>query len=180
MVPETFYDAAKRRWLIFWSTTIEGKFPQTAGRDGNHRLYYTTTGDFQTFSPTRLFCDPGFNCVDGTLLAAGGKFFLILNETVRHKSLQICTAGAAEGPWGLPSKPLPKPGRMVEGPSALKVGDEYLVYFDVYSDDKYGAVRSKDLQNWEDVTAKVHFPQGFRHATMIEAAPRVLERLRTK
>ena len=77
--PETFYDAAKRQWLVFWLTTIEGRFSQATGA-GDNRLYYTTTKDFKTFRPARLFCDPGFHCIDGTLLEAGGKFFLILKH----------------------------------------------------------------------------------------------------
>ena len=178
---ETFYDAAKRQWLIVWSTTVEGRFPETANTgNGNHRLYYTVTKDFKTFSPARLFCDPGFNCIDGTMLAAGGKFFLILKYEPKAR-LRILSADSPEGPWGPASKPLPGPGKPAEGPSiALKVGDEYLIYFDLFNDGRYGAARSKDLQHWEDATDKVHFPAGFRHATMIEVAPSVIERLRTK
>ncbi len=172
--PETFYDAAKQRWLVFWSTTVSDELSKP-NADFDHRLYCATTTDFKTFSPTRLFCDPGFNCIDGTMLAAGGKFLLVLKDERRgRKNLHICTAPAPDGPWGPPSKPLPKPGRMVEGPSGLKVGDGYLIYFDVYSDDKYGAVCSRDLRTWQDVTAKVDFPPGIRHATMIEVAPSVL------
>ena len=173
---ETFYNAAKQRWLVFWSTTVSDELSKP-NADFDHRLYCATTTDFKTFSPTRLFCDPGFNCIDGTMLAAGGKFLLVLKDERRgRKNLHICTAPAPDGPWGPPSKPLPKPGRMVEGPSGLKVGDGYLIYFDVYSDDKYGAVCSRDLRTWQDVTAKVDFPPGIRHATMIEVAPSVLAR----
>ena len=55
--PELFYDEAKKQWLIFWATTIPGKFPETdsTGNNGlNHRIYYVTTKDFQTFSATKL------------------------------------------------------------------------------------------------------------------------------
>jgi hypothetical protein len=50
--------------VIFWSTTIPGRFPKTDGAgDGNHRIYCTPTRDFTpgSFSPTRLFFDGGFN-----------------------------------------------------------------------------------------------------------------------
>jgi len=39
------------------------------GEEGlNHRIYGTTTRDFWTFSPTRLFYEPGFNVIDATIV----------------------------------------------------------------------------------------------------------------
>src|SRR5262245_24564498 len=61
--PEIFFDKTKSRWLIFWSSTIPGKFKQTdaSGDDGyNHRFYFCTTSDFVTCSESRLFYDAGF------------------------------------------------------------------------------------------------------------------------
>jgi beta-xylosidase len=39
--PELFYDAAQQQWLIVWSSTIPGRFPQTekAGDDGYNQLH---------------------------------------------------------------------------------------------------------------------------------------------
>jgi alpha-L-arabinofuranosidase len=177
--PELFYDAKTQQWLVIWSTTVEGRFPETAkDGDGNHRLYYVTTKDFKTFSETKLFCDPGFNCIDGTMLEDQGKYYLILkNEPPAKKCLQICAADSAEGPWSKPSEPLPKPGKMVEGPSAIRLGDEYLIYFDAYSSGRYGAVRSRDMKKWEDVTRRVSFPRGFRHGTVLEVSEPMLQSL---
>ena len=50
--PELFYDEASKQYIIYWATTIPNRFP---GDDGhglgrNHRMYYVTTPDFQTFS----------------------------------------------------------------------------------------------------------------------------------
>ena len=55
--PELFYDDAKKEWMIFWATSIPGRFPATdsiaqntsRGR-ADHRLYYVTTKDFKTYS----------------------------------------------------------------------------------------------------------------------------------
>ena len=73
--PEVVYDEAKQQYVVFWSTTIPGRFPQTDGiGDGkyNHRIYATTTKDFKTFTPTKLFFDGGFNVIDATMLAPKG------------------------------------------------------------------------------------------------------------
>ena len=69
--PEIVYDDTKKQYLIYWSTTIPGRFPESIGSEGNkynHRMYYVTTSDFQSFSNTELFYDHGFNVIDGTIL----------------------------------------------------------------------------------------------------------------
>ncbi len=66
--PELFYDETGEQFIIVWSTTIPGRFPESEGSsedDMNHRLYYTTTKDFETFSETMLFYNDGFSVIDG-------------------------------------------------------------------------------------------------------------------
>jgi beta-xylosidase len=47
--PEITYDAKNKEYMIYWATTIRGKYPSDAGVEAgyNHRIYYTTTKDFQ-------------------------------------------------------------------------------------------------------------------------------------
>jgi hypothetical protein len=170
--PEIFYDATNQQWMVFWSSTIPGKYPLTdaTGDDGyNHRIYYVTTTDFAKFSDTRLLYDPGFNCIDATLLSAKGQFYLFFKDerkTPLKKNLRYAVAAQAQGPFGPPSEPFT--GDWVEGPSAIKIGSEWLVYFDHYAAPHYyGAVRSKDLQTWEDCSKQMQFPSGQRHGTIL-------------
>ena len=170
--PEIFYDRAKKRWLIFWSSTIPGRFAGSdgSGDDGyNHRFYYCTTTDFATFSPSKLFYDAGFNSIDATLLPAKGRFYLIFKDerkTPLEKKLRYAIGKTAEGPFGAPGEPFT--GDWVEGPSAIRIHGEYLVYFDHYAAPPYyGAVRSKDLKRWEDCSKEMWFPPGQRHGTVI-------------
>lgn len=176
--PEIFYDRPTARWLVFWSSTIPGRFAQTdqTGDSGyNHRVYAVTTKDFETFTPPKLFFDPGFNVIDATLLAAEGKFYLIFKDERKHplkKNLRYATADKPEGPFGPPSEPFT--GDWVEGPSAIKMQNEYLVYFDHYIEPNYyGAVRSKDLKHWEDCSKEMSFPPGHRHGTVVRVAESV-------
>ena len=53
-----------------------------------------------------------------------------------------------------------------EGPTAIKIGEQWIVYFDKYQDHKYGAVASTNLLNWTDVSDKITMPQGIRHGTV--------------
>src|SRR6187455_768668 len=51
--PEILYDFESRQFMIYWATTITGKFTETLSNKENaynHRLYFVTTSDFRTFS----------------------------------------------------------------------------------------------------------------------------------
>jgi hypothetical protein len=68
--PEAVWDAGGKEWTVFWASTIPGRFAEgDASGDGgyNHRIYATTTKDWQTFSLSRLWFDPGFNSIDATV-----------------------------------------------------------------------------------------------------------------
>ena len=57
--PELFYDRRRGEWIVFWSSTIPGRFPETddTGDDGyNHRIYATTTRDFVHFKLSPRVC----------------------------------------------------------------------------------------------------------------------------
>ena len=69
--PELFYDDDSGQYLIYWATTIPGRFPATdsLGDDGyNHRMYYTSTKDFVEFSDTKILYDQGFNVIDAEIV----------------------------------------------------------------------------------------------------------------
>ncbi len=180
--PEVFWDASKQQFIIFWASTVTNRFRETAGqaeRDYNHRIYATTTKDFKSFSPTRLFYNPGFNIIDATMLAAQGRFYLIFKDETLHpekKHLGFASADSPEGPFGPPAPPFTP--SWVEGPTALKVGDDYIVYFDCYRDHHYGAMKSTDLLHWEDVTSRLSMPRGLRHGTALAVPATLLETLK--
>jgi beta-galactosidase len=52
-----------------------------------------------------------------------------------------------------------------------------IVYFDCYRDHRYGALKSRDLQKWEDVTAKLQMPKGIRHGTALEVPGDIVQPL---
>lgn len=187
--PEIAYDAKRGEFLIFWAATVTGKFQHTDGSSEekyNHRMYFTTTKDFATFAPTKLFYDPGFSVIDATFLRLNGKSWLLVKDETRnppHKYLQLAAAPDLQGPFGKLSAPITKPGLWVEGPTALQVGADVIVYYDAYSAKHYGALRSRDLVNWEDVTSQMHFPDEgtplrMRHGTAIAVPAALLESLR--
>lgn len=182
--PEILYDAKWKRFLIFWASTVPGKFPATelAGKnDNNHRIYATTTSDFTGFSPTKLFFDPGFNCIDATVMPYEGKSVMIFKDETKvptaMKNLRMATATTLTGHYEVITEPLNPPGSWVEGPTTLKVGKEVIVYFDAYTKHHYAALASSDLKHWRDVTQELVMPKGIRHGTAFEVSGAVLRKL---
>lgn len=82
------------------------------------------------------------------------------------KYLFLNHADSPPGPWA-PAGPAITGPSWAEGPAPLRVGAEWFVYYDRYADKKYGAMRSRDLQNWEDVTPQLKLPAGLRHGTAL-------------
>jgi len=178
--PELFYDAAKGQWLIFWATTIPGKFPETENSgDHNHRIYYVATKDFTNFTPTKLLYDGGFNVIDATMLADAGKYYLIVKDETKNpvrKNLRIAIGDSAEGPFGPASEPISTD--WVEGPTAVKIGGEFYIYFDHYGNPKYyGAIKSTDLKAWQDISPALSFPKGIRHGTVLTVPESVVAKI---
>lgn len=184
--PEIIYDEKRHEFLIFWSTTIPGRFPETDASDpdgNNHRIYATTTRDFKTFTPTRLFFDPGFNVIDATILKMDGKFHLFFKDEtgkpVPHKNLRLAVADDVEGPYVVVPEPLDPPGSWTEGPAAIQIGKDVIVYFDCYTRGHYGALRSSDFRKWEDVTNQLSFPADTRHGTVLKVSEELVAKLKS-
>jgi hypothetical protein len=183
--PEIVYDKKTKQFLIFWATTIPGRFPDTEkGGDSNynHRIYSITTKNFVDFSETKLFYDKGFNVIDATIINSGKNYVMFVKDETRtpaQKNLRVTTSGSLYGPYSEPSAPIT--GKYwAEGPTSLKIKDTWYVYFDKYTEKKMGAVCSKDLINWEDISEKVTFPEGMRHGTIIEVDKKILDKLLTR
>lgn len=180
--PEITYDPKTKIYLIYWATTITGKFNETlvaSESKYNHRLYATSTRDFKTYTPTKLFYEPGFNVIDASIVPDGKRWVMFLKDETREpaqKNIRVAFAGKLAGPFGKPSAPIT--GKYwAEGPTSLKLNGKWVVYFDKYTEHKYGAVQSADLTTWEDISDKISLPNGLRHGTIVEITEKELQKL---
>lgn len=173
--PEIVYDDSKARWFLAWSSEVPGRFEETAGQAKvNHRFYYTTTTDFKTLEPAKLLLDPGYTAIDSTFVKSGAvwrMFFKDERDNPSKKQVRMATARELEGPYEGITDALTL--TRVEAPCAVKLGDDYLVYFDEYRWGRYGAIRSRDLVNWSDVSGLMDFPKGSRHGCVFRVPPEV-------
>lgn len=168
--PELTYDPATRQYMIYWSSTIPGRFQNQGSEDNyNHRIYYTLTKDFQAFTPTRLLIDPGFNCIDATIVPDGEGYRVFLKDetlTPPAKNLHTGTAKKITGPYTVEEKPITG-AYWAEGPTTIRPDGRWIVYFDKYQLAKYGAVTSTDGTHWVDISEQLVMPEGLRHGTIL-------------
>ncbi len=192
--PEIAYDPDRAEYLIVWASTIPGAFPQTAregdlldpGRGGarwNHRLYFTTTRDFNTFAPARLLVDPGFECIDPSLVHVDGpepRWVLLFKDESRRPPAKWIMYMQSTDPtrWtGRIQGPIS--GRSwAEGPTAARIGDVWRIWWDRYGINRWGAAQTSDWEEWVDVSGYVKMPEGARHGTVILVDRAIVERLK--
>jgi hypothetical protein len=133
-------------------------------------MYYVTTKDFGKFSKTKLLYDKGFNVIDASIVLDDNRFIMFLKDETRYppqKNIRVAISAKLTEGYSNPSVPITG-NYWAEGPTVIKIGDQWIVYFDKYTDHKYGAVASTDLINWTDISDKIQLPQGIRHGTVLK------------
>jgi len=180
--PEITYDPASKTYMIYWATTITGRYPESTESEDrfNHRMYYMTTRDFKEFSETKLLYDPGFNVIDASIVKQGKRFVMFLkDESLKPvaKNLKIAYSSKLTGPYGPASKPITG-DYWAEGPTSLKIGKQWIVYFDKYQQGLYGAVSSTDLKTWKDISSQISLPDKIRHGSIFKVSITEFEHLK--
>lgn len=186
--PELFYDRKDNTYYIYWASTVPGmKGVKTEGclseNGSNHRIYCTTTKDFETFTKTKLWYNPDFNAIDAAVVEdplTGELIMAVKNENLNppEKNIRIVKGKSMKKGFSkVVSAPIHDKERC-EGPAPLFVGDDLLVYYDMYSRHRFGASVSHDHgKTWEDATSKISMPAGMSHGTAIAVDKAVVDRL---
>jgi hypothetical protein len=164
-------------FIICWASTIPGRFPDhLEPHDNNHRMYYTTTRDFETFTPTQLFFDPDFSVIDCEILKDNHRYVLLLKDNTRpQRNIRVAFGRTPLGPWKDVSEPFTE--KFTEGPTSLKLGDDWLIYYEAYQAKHYGAVKTRDFTTFTDVTKEMTFPDGLKHGTTLRVPRADLDEL---
>jgi hypothetical protein len=175
--PELFYDDRDKQFLIVWASTIPGRFPEKLeATNNNHRLYFTTTRDFRTFASAKLFFEPDYSVIDGFVLKDDSRYVLVNKDNSRPMlNLRVAFGESPLGPWHDISEPFT--GKFTEGPCALKIGDDWLIYFDAYREKIYRTVKTRDFKSFTDITSETSFPDGHKHGTALAVPRQVLDGL---
>ncbi len=97
------------------------------------------------------------------------------DNTRPNRNLKVAFADNPLGPYSGISDTLTK--KLTEGPTVLKTENEWLIYFDSYGDHTYGALRTKDFINFENITNEIDLPESHKHGTIFKVGINVLEGL---
>jgi len=176
--PEWFYDDERDEAMVVWASCIPNKFDLgIEDVNNNHRLFYSTTKDFRTFSKGKLLFDPGFSCIDAQIIKKGRKdYVMVLKDNTRpNRNLKIFFATDPHGPWSAPSEPFTP--EFCEGPNVAKVKDGYIIYCDRYRTKDFGGYFTKDFITIEDQSDRVSVPPLHKHGTICMVPAKIVKQL---
>jgi beta-xylosidase len=187
--PELFYDKKNKEFLVFWASTIPKRHSDVADSERekglNHRIYFTKTKDFKTFSPTQMFFNSNFSSIDATILKHDKLFYMFIKnenpnppeKNIRLVSVKKLTDFSTPIP---PSVSAPITGDYwAEGPTAIEIGEYVYVYFDKYREHHYGVIRSKDMKTWEDISDQLQMPKMLRHGTVFKVSKVIFDKMKS-
>ena len=176
--PEIFYDDEKAEFIVVWSSCVPNRFKRgIEDVRNNHRLYYITTKDFKTISSTKLLYDPGFSCIDATIVKRGkNDYVLVFKDNTRpNRNLKVAFAKSPIGPYTKASSAFSD--SFVEGPTVEKIADKYYIYFDEYRKFSFGAIETSDFIHFLNISKKISVPKGHKHGTIFKAPALIIENL---
>lgn len=183
--PELVHDPKTGEWLVFWSSTIAGRFPDSASsldNGNNHRIYAVATRDFKSFSEPWVLFEPGYPVIDATIVPGPQGFDMFFkDERVRPLRKQIlrATGPSVRGPWKTQGDAFTE--EWSEGPSALQVDDHVIVFYDHYRDPAgYRAMRSRDRTYWQNATPMISFPPNSKHGSFLKITAEEAARLEAR
>jgi hypothetical protein len=179
--PEISYEAKTGEFIIIWASTVPFRFARGIEEENNnHRMYYVTTKDFNTFSKARLFLDPGFSVIDAVIVKRKAEdYVLVLKDNTRpNRNLKVAFGTQVAGPYGQASQNFST--NLTEGPTVVKKGKNWLIYYDAYGKKNYSAMKTADFKVFEDVSTEVSVPEGHKHGTIIKIRKSVIRQLKKK
>jgi hypothetical protein len=170
--PSIYYRESAKDWLILWSSRVAAP-----GASPADRIYFTTTANFKTFAPAKIFFDPGYDVTDANLLGSGmpGLFYLIFTDertSPLQKRIYAAEGPSMIGPWQKTSASIT--ASWTEAP--IQVADGLLLYYHralnpqdptSHGDQGYGAAFTKDMTHWADDSLHIAFPGGIYHGSFL-------------
>ncbi len=177
--PELLYSDIDNNCKIIWASCIPGLYEKGLEADSNnHRMYITSTNDFEIFDKTTLFFNPGYSVIDATVIKRNNNDYVMVfkDNTRPERNLKVAFANNPTGPWTNISKPFTD--KFTEGPTVLKVKNKWIIYFDSYDKGIYEAVETTDFVNFKNITEQVVVPKGHKHGTIVTVSRKFVNQLK--
>jgi hypothetical protein len=188
--PEMWYDPSNQQFMLYWSSTVPGKFKETdkqndsllSGYRYNHRIYRKFSKDLKDWSGSELFYEPGFSVKDASIATDSGKIMLFFKDNTQiekhiQNNIKMSTSGSATGGFN-PKPNLVSRGTWAEGPTAIRVDSHFVVYFHKYRTRKMGAFATKNFKKWSDFSDSLSFPKGVEAGTVLRISDKLMDDLK--
>jgi len=97
------------------------------------------------------------------------------DNTREERDIKVAFAKSPLGPWEYVSKAFTDP--FTEGPSVVKIKDDWLIYYDAYRKKIYGASATRDFVHFVNITDQVTVPMGHKHGTIVTVSKKTVTHL---
>lgn len=174
--PQTFYDAAKGKYMIYFSMKSPG------GYDKIYYAYANATFTDLEAAPQLLF-DNGYSTIDGDIIYNDGKYNLFFKtENAAEKGYKKAVSDNLTSGYVLIDKYLDQTTDNVEGACVYRLNNQekYILMYDVYSRGRYEFTESDDLADFKLVTKGISMDFAPRHGTSMGITKEEAERLTAK
>lgn len=176
--PQTIYDAAKGKYMIYWS--------MKHGRHGRDIIYYAYANaaftDLET-EPKQLYFSPdNGSCIDGEIVKKDGVFYLFYKTEGANLGINIATSTKLTEGYKLQSRDVQQTKEPVEGSGVFKLNDGsgYILMYDVYASGRYEFTKSTDFKKFTVVNSDVKMNFHPRHGTVMPITAAEAARLSAK
>lgn len=193
--PEAFYDDKIGAYVVFWASKLYDPGDTTHSGDTYNRMMYSTTRDFRTFTPAKVWKDPGYSVIDSTVIRNGDTYYRFTKDERNNTSSTPCSKFIIEEKshdlldldWDFVSECIGKatedsPGiSRGEGPLVFKSNteDKWYLFIDEFGGRGYVPFESTDLASgkWR-MSTDYQLPSRPRHGTVLPVTRAELDRLR--
>ncbi|SER64361.1 family 43 glycosylhydrolase [Lentzea albida] len=192
--PEAFWDARRGTYVVYWASKLYAENDPNHTGTSYNRMMYATTRDFVTFTPAKVWIDPGYSVIDSTVIEHDGTYYRYTKDERNNSSSSPCSKYiTAEKSTDLldtsydfvaecigkatPTSPGLSAG---EGPTGFKSNteDRWYLFIDEYGGRGYVPFETTDLASgrWTMSTG-ARLPASPRHGTVLPVTQAELNRL---
>lgn len=158
--PEIFYDDLKQQYMVFWSSPVDTVWS----------IYYTVTKDFKRFSQPKILFSNGLSgggkagdngVIDAFIFKDTAHYILFYkkDDNTGVPNIYYRFGKTPYGPWAREIGPI-VPSTGEEGPSCIKVGNQYRVYTDPFESHDAYLYNTTDLKHWKQIHTNLKMSHG--------------------
>ena len=192
--PEAFWDAKRGSYVVYWASKLYAANDPAHTGDSYNRMMYSTTRDFVSFSPAKVWIDPGYSVIDSTVIKDKDTYYRFTKDERNPSSSTPCSkfiteeksADLLDPHYGLVADCIGKatstsPGVSAgEGPTGFKSNTEnkWYLFIDEFGGRGYVPFETTDLNSgrWA-MSAGAQLPASPRHGTVLPVTKAELSRL---